>query len=653
MRPSAGSLEDYALLGDRETAALVSRDGSIDWLCLPRFDSPACFAALLGSDENGCWRLAPEGEILHVRRAYRPGTLVLETHYETTGGAVCVTDCMPLREGCPRLVRLVEGRRGSVAMSLELVLRFDYGAVVPWVRKTAHGHGLLAIAGPDAVHVQSDVPLVGEGLRTRSRFVVAEGRHVGFSLAWHFSFPAPAEERVDVVADIRRTSAWWRRWTSRSTYDGPHRALVERSLITLETLTYAPSGAIVAAPTASLPEVWRGSLNWDYRYCWVRDATFTLYAMMNAGYYEEATRWRDWLLRVVAGKGDQVRAMYTVLGERRITEVELPWLAGFQGARPVRVGNAANDQLQLDIVGEVADTLFLSAREGLDAGPPAWALQRELVEFLEGAWQQPDSGIWEARGVRREFVHSKVMAWVAFDRSVKMVEGLGLEGPVERWRATRDAIHDEVCRRGYDATRRAFMQHYGAREVDASALMIPLVGFLPASDPCVAGTVHAIEDELVVDGFVRRYRARGRGDVHEGCFLPCTFWLADVYLLSGRRAESESLFERAVAVANDVGLLAEEYDPSARRLLGNFPQAFSHVALVNSAHNLHQAQGPARHRQAARFPARSEQRLPSRGRAATRKSRPTSPHRRRPRRARGTAAGRSRRRRSRPGACSP
>jgi GH15 family glucan-1,4-alpha-glucosidase len=598
----AGAIEDYALIGDRETAALVSRDGSIDWLCLPRFDSPACFAALLGDEGNGRWKLHPSGEVVRTRRTYRSGTMVLETEYETTGGVVCVIDCMPARERLPRLLRVVEGRLGSVAMDLELVFRFDYGAIVPWVRKTPSG--VLAVAGPDAVHVQSDVPLVGRGFRTHAHFVVGDGERVSFALSWHCTFEDASSERVDVPAAVRRTTSWWRRWSSRATYDGPHHDAVERSLLTLKALTYAPSGAIVAAPTTSLPERWQGQLNWDYRYCWVRDATFTLYAMMNAGYSHEATRWRDWLLSVVAGKGEQVRAMYSVLGERRLTEVEVPWLAGFHGAKPVRIGNAANDQLQLDIVGELADMLFLSARIDLDGHDIGWPLHRELVEFLEGAWRQPDSGMWEVRGTRREFVHSKVMAWVAFDRSVKLMESLKLDGPLDRWRKVRATIHDEVCRKGYDAEKRSFVQYYGAREVDASSLLIPLVGFLPISDERVAGTVRAIEHDLLLEGFLRRYCATdcdGRTR-SEGCFLPCSFWLADVYLLADRRREAEALFGRVVAVANDVGLLAEEYDPTTRRMLGNFPQAFSHVALVNSAHNLSQAVGPARHRLEAKAP---------------------------------------------------
>ncbi|MGH7440759.1 MAG: glycoside hydrolase family 15 protein [Polyangiaceae bacterium] len=605
-----GHIEDYALVSDRETAALIARDGSVDWLCLPRFDSPACFAALLGSADNGRWLLRPAGEVLSSRRCYREGTMVLETDHETPSGIVRVIDCMPAREGSPRLVRMVVGVRGSVAMDLELVLRFDYGSTVPWVRRKANG--LLAIAGPNAVRFHSDVKLTNENLRTVAHFTVSERQRVTFALVWSSSFGVRDEGPVDVPRLIGRTAGWWRRWSSQAKYKGPHRDAVVRSLLTLKALTHAKTGAMVAAPTTSLPERWGGSLNWDYRYCWLRDATFTLYAMMNAGYYGEAAAWRDWLLRVVAGSASQVRSLYNVMGERRVTEAELPWLSGFHGALPVRIGNAANDQFQLDIFGELADAAFLAARTGLTrtgAGGDdlAWSLHRELIEYLEGAWNKPDSGMWEMRGERRDFVHSKVMAWVAFDRSVKMIESLGSPGPLERWIAARDAVREEVCRKGYDSQKRAFVQYYGSREVDASALLIPLVGFLPVDDPRIAGTVRAVETDLLDEGFVRRYRdtaglgAFSRG---EGCFLPCSFWLADVYLVSGRRAMAQAVFDRLVSVANDVGLLPEEYDPASRRMLGNFPQAFSHVALVNTAHNLSLSVGPARHRLEARAPRR-------------------------------------------------
>jgi GH15 family glucan-1,4-alpha-glucosidase len=599
------NIEDYALVGDRETAALISREGSVDWLCLPRFDSPACFAALLGSDDNGRWLIHPSGEVLHTRRAYREGTMVLETEHETPSGLVRVVDCMPAREGSPRLVRMVEGKRGSVSMDLELIVRFDYGSIVPWVRRRPDG--LLAVAGPDAVRFHSDVKLTSENLRTRARFVVSKGQRMSFALVWSRSFGPLSEDAVDVPACIARTAAWWRRWSSRAKYRGPCREAVVRSLLTLKTLTYAPSGAIVAAPTTSLPERWGGSLNWDYRYCWLRDATFTLYALTNAGYSSEAAAWRDWLLRVVAGSPGQVRAMYSVLGERRVAEFELPWLSGFQGAAPVRIGNAASDQFQLDIFGELADAWFVAARAGLHENDLAWSLHLALVEYLEGVWRRPDSGMWEMRSEQRDFVHSKVMAWVAFDRSVKMMESLRLRGPLERWRAARDAVKDEVCRKGYDGAKRSFVQYYGSREVDAAALLLPLVGFLPVSDPRIVGTVRAVETDLVDQGFVRRYRdtaglgAFSRG---EGCFLPCSFWLADVYMISGRRAEARAMFERLVSVANDVGLLPEEYDPASRRMLGNFPQAFTHVALVNTAHNLSLSMGPARDRLEARAPRR-------------------------------------------------
>ena len=595
------NIEDYALIGDRETAALVGRDGSIDWLCMPRFDSPACFAALLGSSENGRWLIAPEAKTKLTRRKYRDDTLVLETEHETDSGTVRVIDCMPARDDDhPCVLRMVEGVEGSVAMTMELVLRFDYGSVVPWVQRTRRG--IVAVAGPDAVTFDSDVELKGENLKTVARFTVSKKQRVSFVLTWSPSFAIKRDVKIDVANQIKATTSWWKKWASSADYHGPHRDTVVRSLITLKALTYAPTGAIVAAPTASLPEAWGGPRNWDYRYCWLRDATFTLYALMNAGYSEEARAWRDWLLRAIAGNAGETKAMYAIRGERRVEEIELPWLDGFHGAKPVRIGNAVHKQLQLDVYGEVCDALYLSARTRLNhTDQHIWSLQTKLMEFLEGAWQEPDEGMWEVRGPRRDFLHSKVMVWVAFDRSVKMIEELGLEGPIERWRKTRDLVHDEITAKGFDEASGAFVQYYGAREVDASALLMPLVGFLPPTDKRVLGTIRQIEKTLLLDGFVRRYRTKTETDglpPGEGCFLPCSFWLADVYMLLGRRKEACKLFDRLVALTSDIGLLSEEYDPVARRFLGNFPQAFSHVALVNTARNLYSKNGPARHRHA-------------------------------------------------------
>jgi GH15 family glucan-1,4-alpha-glucosidase len=586
-------LEDYALVGDCQTAALVGRDGSVDWLCLPRFDSGACFTALLGTAQHGRWLLAPHGEVRATRRQYREGTLVLETEFDTDGGTVAVIDCMPGRAREPHLVRLVEGRRGQVPMRLELILRFDYGSIVPWVQRTEDG--IWAIAGPDSVRLRTPVALHGENLTTVADFTVAAGQRVPFTLAWHASHEA-APPVIDPEAAVRLTEEWWREWSGRCTYRGPWRAAVGRSLITLKALSYAPTGGIVAAATTSLPEQLGGVRNWDYRFCWLRDATFTLYALLNAGYREEARAWRAWLLRAVAGQPAATNIMYGLGGERRLTELELPWLPGYEGARPVRIGNAACRQFQLDVYGEVLDAMYQSRRMGLEPEEAGWRLEQALLTFLESASELPDEGIWEVRGPRRHFTHSKVMAWVAMDRAVKAVEHFGLKGPVERWRQLRDAVHEQVCREGFNAEIGAFVQSYGATELDASLLLIPLVGFLPASDPRVRGTVEAIERHLMRDGFVDRYTATPSVDglpPGEGAFLACTFWLADNLLLLGRQDDARRTFERLVGLCNDVGLLAEEYDPVARRQVGNFPQAFSHVGLVNTAMNLSPAPGPA------------------------------------------------------------
>jgi GH15 family glucan-1,4-alpha-glucosidase len=590
-------IEDYAVIGDCHTGALVGRDGSIDWLCLPRFDAPACFAALLGTPEHGRWQLAPAQPARAVRRRYRDDTLVLETEFETDAGTVAVIDAMPI-EG-HEVLRVVEGRRGRVAMRGELVVRFDYGSVVPWVRRIEGG--IEAIAGPSALVVRTTAPLRGEDFRTISEFEVGAGERVAFSLAWYPSHcPRPAAD--DVVPRLAEIERWWKDWARQCTYEGPWREAVLRSLITLKALTYAPTGGVVAAVTTSLPEQPGGVRNWDYRYCWLRDATFTLYALMIGGYVGEAGAWRDWLVRAVAGKPSQGQILYGVAGERLLREWEVPWLPGYEGSAPVRIGNAATTQFQLDVYGEVMDALHVARRAGLGASDDAWRVERALVDYVVSAWREPDEGIWEVRGGRRHFTHSKVMAWVALDRAVKAVERHGLPGPVERWRAVRDEIHAEVCERGFDRARDSFVQYYGAPHVDASLLMAPMVGFLPASDPRIVGTVRAITRSLMADGFVARYPTHPEVDglpPGEATFLPCTLWLADNLALQGRFDEARELFERVLAVRNDVGLLAEEYDPSTRRLLGNFPQALSHVAVVNTARNLLRQDGPAEHRRHA------------------------------------------------------
>ena len=590
------AIEDYALIGDCHTAALIGRDGSIDWLCLPRFDAPACFAALLGTPDHGRWLIAPRGHIRRISRRYRPGTLILETQFETDDGSVTLIDFMPPRSREPDLVRIARGVRGRVKMHTELIMRFDYGSIIPWVRKTATG--LEAIGGPDSLYLDTGVELHGKNLHTVGDFEVAAGEEARFVLMWH---PSHLErpESLDADRTLEATELWWREWSDRCQFDGPWKELVHRSLITLKALTYAPTGGIVAAPTTSLPELLGGVRNWDYRICWLRDATFTLYALMLAGYTDEACAWREWLLRAVAGSPQQLNIMYGLAGERRLTEFELPWLPGYMNSAPVRIGNAAWEQFQLDVFGEVCDTLHVAARLGLPFEENVWRIERELGEYLEQHWRDPDEGIWEIRGPRQHFVHSKMMAWVAFDRLVKTVERFGAVGTVDRWRTTRDTIHREVCEQGFDTQQNAFVQAYGSTELDASLLMMPLVGFLPPSDPRVRGTVAAIERELMADGFVLRYRTQSDVDglpPGEGAFLPCTFWLADNLAAMGRRGDAEKIFERLAGLANDVGLISEEYDPANGRLLGNFPQAFTHVALVNTAFNLWKPGGPAQHR---------------------------------------------------------
>ena len=580
-------IEDYALLGDLQTAALVERGGSIDWLCFPRFDSAACFAALLGTREHGRWLLAPQHGGTPTRR-YLHDTLVLETTWQNDEGSVRVLDFMPPRGRAPDVVRIVEGLTGRVRVHSELVVRFDYGRIVPWVRQVEDSR--IAIAGPDALCFRTPATTHGENMRTLSEFVVDEGERVPFVLTW-FPSHERAPDAIDAEVALEETESFWREWHDGRTVDVPPEwsEMVYRSLIVLKALTYAPTGGIVAAPTTSLPESIGGVRNWDYRYCWLRDATLTLLAMFGAGHIDEARDWRQWLLRAVAGDPADIQIMYGVSGERRLTEYEVPWLTGFEGSAPVRIGNAASEQLQIDVYGEVMDALYQARAHGLAPERPAWDLQITLLEYLEGVWQEPDDGIWEIRGERRHFVHSKVMAWVAFDRAVRTVEAQDLDGPVDRWRSVRDAIHAEVCKLGFDVELGSFTQSYGSKSLDASLLMIPLVGFLPASDVRVRGTIEAVERGLMRDGFVLRYRTEDEVDglpPGEGVFLPCSFWLVDCLQLLGRTDDALALFQRLLAVSNDLGLLSEEYDPAAGRQLGNFPQAFTHLALVNTAFNV-------------------------------------------------------------------
>ena len=593
---TARRIEDYALIGDCKTAALVGRDGSIDWLCLPRFDSGACFAALLGGAEHGRWLIAPKDPAFRAVRRYLDGSLILVTTFEGASGAVELVDFMPPGDDRSEIVRLVRGLRGEVDLRTEFILRFDYGSVVPWVERIENGSGLRAIAGPETVVLRTPAPLRNRDFVTAGEFTVKPGDSVPFVLSCG---PLPSPGYIDPERALRETEAFWRGWSERCAPAGRWTEPVTRSLAVLKGLTYAPTGGIVAAPTASLPEQAGGVRNWDYRYCWLRDATFTLLAFGSAGYYEEAREWRDWLLRAVAGRPDQLQIMYGLGGERRLPEWEVPWLSGFNGARPVRIGNAAAQQLQIDVYGEIADAMFQARLHGLPSVERWSAIGRAFLDHLETIWREPDEGIWEVRGPRQHFTHSKVMAWVAFDRAVKSIEQLGIEGPIGRWQIIRDEIHADVCRNGFDSALGSFVQSYGSKALDASLLLLPIVGFLPPSDPRISGTLRAIERRLLMNGVVFRYDSSETDDglpPGEGAFLACSFWFVDNLILQGRVTEARAMFERLLALRNDVGLLAEEYDPLAQCQMGNFPQAFSHVALVNTAYNLTRCEGPTEER---------------------------------------------------------
>jgi len=579
-------IEDYGLIGDLQTAALVARNGSIDWLCLPRFDSAACFAALLGTNDHGHWQLCPVDENPSINRRYLPGSMVLETEFQVGSGQVKVLDFMPIRGTDPDVVRIVTGVRGVVRMKTEIVLRFDYGSIVPWVRRV--DRGIRATAGPDTVHIWTDAPLHGEDLRTVAEFEVREGERIPFTLTWSETHnPTPAYR--DPEGELTDTLQWWEQWSGRCAYRGPWWDAVVSSFVTLKALIYQPTGGIIAAPTTSLPEEIGGVRNWDYRYCWLRDSTFTLYSLLVGGYTEEAKAWREWLVNAVAGTPSQVNIMYGLGGERRLIEVELDWLPGYEGSVPVRTGNAAYRQHQLDVYGETMNTLHLARRVGVPPSQNAWAVQRAMVRFLETDWDQPDEGLWEVRGPRRQFTHSKVMAWLAVDRAIKGIELDGFDGPVDRWRELRQQIHDDVWRHGFDQELNSFVWYYGSKEPDASLLMLPLVGFVRADNPAMRGTVRLIQQRLCRDGFVQRYPTSPEVDGlpgGEGAFLLCTFWLADNLILQGRVQEARAIFEQLLDCRNDLGLLSEEYSPEKKRMLGNFPQAFSHVGLINTARNL-------------------------------------------------------------------
>ncbi len=595
-----GRIEDYALIGDLETAALVGRDGSIDWLCWPRFDSDACFAALLGTSEHGRWLLGAADANVKVSRRYRDSTLILETRLESDAGAATILDFMPPRGKASDIIRLVIGERGELNLYTELVIRFGYGAIVPWVTRLQPGTW-QAIAGPDMLLLHADVAMKGENLKSVSRFKIKQGERVSFVLT-HCLSHLPPPPKPDVDAALADTEHFWREWVATGQKKLPCPDVTARSLITLRALIFSPTGGIVAAPTLSLPEQIRGVRNWDYRYCWLRDATLTLLAFMNAGHYEEAEAWREWLLRAIAGSPDQLQIMYGIAGERRLTEWEVSWLPGYENSAPVRVGNAAHSQLQLDVFGEIMDVLHQARKGGIATLETGWNLQCQLLARLAEIWEQPDSGIWEVRGRPLHFTHSKIMAWVAFDRAIKDAQRYKLDAPVAEWCAIRDRIHRQVCERGFDPELNCFVQSYGSKRLDASLLLISQLGFLSAHDPRVLGTVKAVEERLLRDGFVERYDTEATDDglpPGEGVFLPCSFWLADAYAMCGRLDEAQALFERLLKLTNDVGLMAEEYDPVAKRMVGNFPQAFSHLSLVATACNLAHAKKPAEQRSEA------------------------------------------------------
>ncbi|MCD0416395.1 glycoside hydrolase family 15 protein [Rubrivivax sp. JA1024] len=583
----AGKIEDYALIGDCETAALVGRDGSIEWLCWPSFDSEACFAALIGTEDNGRWKVAPAETVIRCSRRYRGDSLILETTFETESGTITLIDFMPPRGSASDVVRLVRGDSGLVKVEMQLVIRFGFGAAIPWVKRGDDG-ALLAIGGPDMVVLHTPVEVRGKDLTTVAEFEVAEGDVVPLVLTYGAShLPVPNE--IDPLQALKDTEEFWADWSGRCTYQGEYRELVVRSLITLKALTFAPSGGIVAAPTTSLPEKLGGARNWDYRFCWLRDATFTLFALMNNGYTEEAAAWHDWLLRAVAGNPANMQIMYGIYGERRLLEWEADWLSGYQGAQPVRIGNAAHGQLQLDVYGELIDAFHQWRNADIALDGESWALECVVLKHLTEIWDQPDSGIWELRGPRQHYVFSKVMTWVAFDRGIKSAEKFGLQAPLAEWRVVRERIHADVCANGFDPEQNAFVEHYGAKVLDASVLLIPAVGFLPPRDPRVLGTLEAVERHLMVDGFVMRHDPREQPDTSEqleGAFLACSLWLADAYVLAGEIARAKELFERVAGIANDLGLLAEEYNTTERRQAGNFPQALTHIALINTANNL-------------------------------------------------------------------
>jgi GH15 family glucan-1,4-alpha-glucosidase len=591
----ACKIEDYGLIGDCETAALVGRDGSIDWLCWPSFDSDACFAGLLGTSRQGRWLIAPAGKITNTSRFYWDNTLILETRFETDGGTIAIVDFMPPRGKASDIVRLVRGVSGRVKLRMELVIRFGFGTDIPWVKKSEDGSALLAICGPDMTVLRTTVETRGEDMTTVADFEVGEGETVPFVLTYgpsHLDVPGP----IDPELALQETRDFWTEWCTHCTYKGDSRDLVMRSLITLKALTYGPTGGIVAAPTTSLPEILGGSKNWDYRFCWLRDATFTLLALMNSGYTGEASAWHSWLLRAVAGAPAHMQIMYGITGQRRLLEWEADWLQGYEGAQPVRVGNAAHAQLQLDVYGELMDAFHQARVAELELDESTWDLECKVLEHLAEIWDQPDSGIWERRGSSKHYVSSKAMTWVAFDRAIKSAEKFGFKAPLDQWRKIRDTIHRDVCEKGFDRNLNTFVESYGSQLLDASILLLPSVGFLPGDDPRVRGTLAAIEQHMMHDGFVMRHDSREPRDQtlpFEGAFLACTLWLADAYVLASEIDKAQVLFDRVAAIANDLGLLAEEYDPKAKRHTGNFPQALTHIALINTAHNLSDARKPA------------------------------------------------------------